>query len=380
MSAPAEAKPRRNGWTGGQYGLLRALLGLAVAARLAGELAAPSARAGAAALPDVFELARGAGLGGALAVLGLALCALLVLGRFDRTAAVLLAALEASRAGLASPELAWLPALLLAHALTPPAPFLSLAARGRVDPRGGWSLDARVVAVPWALLAASYALDGLASLSLPDASALAPLGLAFAPLALVPRLRPWIWCFAVGQLAARILSTRLGGPPLDAEAASSLALLHVFAFDPGWVPARRGARPETVFFDGDCGLCHGFVRFVLAEDTAAAFRFAPLQDPAFERAVPAEQRAALPDSIVVLTEDGRLLVRSRAVLHVCRGLGGAWRALAELLALVPRPVRDAVYDGVARVRRRLFAKPSGACPLVPPDLARRFATGDDPRG
>jgi predicted DCC family thiol-disulfide oxidoreductase YuxK len=53
-------------------------------------------------------------------------------------------------------------------------------------------------------------------------------------------------------------------------------------------------------------------------------------------------------------------------------LGGAWGALAVVLRAVPRPVRDAGYDLVARVRHRLFARPPAACPLLPPALAARF--------
>ena len=32
----------------------------------------------------------------------------------------------------------------------------------------------------------------------------------------------------------------------------------------------------------------------------------------------------------------------------------------------------AAYDGVARVRLRLFARPTTACPMVPPHLRDRF--------
>jgi len=40
--------------------------------------------------------------------------------------------------------------------------------------------------------------------------------------------------------------------------------------------------------------------------------------------------------------------------------------------VVPRFLRDGVYDGIARVRHKLFAKPSEACPLMPEELRRRF--------
>jgi predicted DCC family thiol-disulfide oxidoreductase YuxK len=133
------------------------------------------------------------------------------------------------------------------------------------------------------------------------------------------------------------------------------------------------AGPELLFYDGACGLCHHSVRFVLAHDAAGAFRFAPIGGPTFEAAVPAPARPAVPDAIVVKRADGTLLFRSDATLHILGRLGGGWRALAAALRVVPRPLRDVVYGWVARSRRRWFATPDDACPVVPPDLRARFA-------
>ena len=138
-------------------------------------------------------------------------------------------------------------------------------------------------------------------------------------------------------------------------------------------PPRATATGEHLFYDGECGLCHRWVLFTLKRERGRAlFRYAPLQGPTFERVVPAEARAALPDSIVVRTEDGRLLVRSAAVRHVLARIGGFWGFAGFLYGLVPRFLRDWGYDCVARVRKRLFAKPEAACPLVPRELAQRF--------
>lgn len=130
---------------------------------------------------------------------------------------------------------------------------------------------------------------------------------------------------------------------------------------------------ELLFYDGHCGLCHRAVKFVLKHDhSGQAFRFAPLQGATFEARVPAERRASLPDSIVVLTNEGALLVRSDAFLHILRRLGGGWKTLAGALAVIPRAVRDAAYDSIARIRYSIFGKRDELCPIVPPDLRSRF--------
>jgi predicted DCC family thiol-disulfide oxidoreductase YuxK len=128
-----------------------------------------------------------------------------------------------------------------------------------------------------------------------------------------------------------------------------------------------------VFYDGACGLCHRTVRFAIARDRDGRhFRFAALDSQAFRRLVPEARRAGLPDSIVVLTPDGRLLTRSAAVIHMLERLGGPWRLTGRVLALVPRGLRDLGYDGIARVRHRLFRRPTDACPVTPPELRSRF--------
>jgi predicted DCC family thiol-disulfide oxidoreductase YuxK len=150
-------------------------------------------------------------------------------------------------------------------------------------------------------------------------------------------------------------------------------LLLLFIFDPAWIAPKPAARTERIFYDGHCGLCHRAVRFVLAEDRAGdAFRFAPLAGDAFRAAVPEGARAGLPDSIVLRRADGGLLTRSAAVLYIGARLGGAWRILAAVTWIIPRPLRDLAYDGVARVRYRLFGRPAEVCPIIPPALRGRF--------
>jgi predicted DCC family thiol-disulfide oxidoreductase YuxK len=132
------------------------------------------------------------------------------------------------------------------------------------------------------------------------------------------------------------------------------------------------AEPEILFYDGACGLCHHSVRFVVAHDRAGIFRFAPLGGPSFEASVPAPERDRLPEAIVVKRGDGTLLVRSDATAYILSRLGGGWRILSALLRAIPRPLRDAGYDFVASRRKRWFAAPGDACPVVPAHLRARF--------
>ncbi|HET9917449.1 MAG TPA: DCC1-like thiol-disulfide oxidoreductase family protein [Candidatus Binatia bacterium] len=131
--------------------------------------------------------------------------------------------------------------------------------------------------------------------------------------------------------------------------------------------------PITVFYDGHCGLCHGLVRFLIARDpTGEKFDFAPLQGGYCAATIPQAQRQRLPDSVVVRTDGGQLLVKSAAVAYVLKRIGGAWRAFGMGLGVLPTSIIDFGYDCVARMRRRLFSSPASTCPLLPAHLQNRF--------
>ena len=131
--------------------------------------------------------------------------------------------------------------------------------------------------------------------------------------------------------------------------------------------------PEVIFYDGHCALCHRLVQFVFSHDrSGTAFRFAPLQGKSFQERVSAAQCGSVPDSLAVQTNDASLLIRSDACVHVLRRLGGGGRIVAALVVVLPRPLRDALYDFVAHIRYRVFGRRDDLCPTVPPELRKRF--------
>ena len=130
--------------------------------------------------------------------------------------------------------------------------------------------------------------------------------------------------------------------------------------------------PATVLFDGVCDLCNASVLFVIDRDPRGHFRFAPLQEAAAQALLRARGAELPPLSSVVLVEGGRVYTRSTAALRIARRLTGGWRLLYVCL-LVPRPIRDAVYDWVARNRYRWFGREE-ACRVPTPALRRRFLT------
>jgi predicted DCC family thiol-disulfide oxidoreductase YuxK len=132
---------------------------------------------------------------------------------------------------------------------------------------------------------------------------------------------------------------------------------------------RFGSHP-ILLFDGVCNLCNSFVQFVIRRDPEAVFRFAPLQSEVGQELA---ARAGFPVdelSTVILYHQGRFYTHSDVALEVVRRLPGGWSLLYGL-AIIPKSIRDAIYNWVARNRYRWFGKRE-SCMMPTPDIKRRF--------
>ena len=112
---------------------------------------------------------------------------------------------------------------------------------------------------------------------------------------------------------------------------------------------------QLILFDGVCNLCNGFVQFVIERDPPGRFQFAALQSDAARRVLGVHGAPASAGDSVVLVEEGRVYTGSTAALRIARGLRFPWPVVGVLL-VVPRPLRDLIYAGVARRRYRWFGQ------------------------
>ena len=128
--------------------------------------------------------------------------------------------------------------------------------------------------------------------------------------------------------------------------------------------------PRLILFDGICNLCNSSVLFIISHDPHAYFSFTSLQSHTGQQIL---RRYALPasdfDSFIYIKE-GKLYDRSTAALHVLNDLGGLWRIIYVFI-IIPKPLRDFVYDFFARHRYRWFGK-RNSCMVPTPELTKRF--------
>ncbi|MGI9164870.1 MAG: thiol-disulfide oxidoreductase DCC family protein [Pyrinomonadaceae bacterium] len=123
--------------------------------------------------------------------------------------------------------------------------------------------------------------------------------------------------------------------------------------------------PETssktlVLYDGVCGLCNGLNQFLLKRDSKDHLRFASLQSNFAASTLKRHDINAVDlDTVYVVADYGqpkqRLLARSDAILHVLDRLGGVW-SFFRVGRVLPKRLRDALYNLVARNRYSVFGK------------------------
>jgi predicted DCC family thiol-disulfide oxidoreductase YuxK len=103
------------------------------------------------------------------------------------------------------------------------------------------------------------------------------------------------------------------------------------------------ATPPLILFDGVCNFCNGAVNFIIQQDRKKVFRFAPLQSGTGLRL---KEQYGLPDSLdsFILVEGGKAYKRSTAGLRIYNKLPWYWK-WTQVFWIVPRPLRDAVYNG-----------------------------------
>lgn len=126
----------------------------------------------------------------------------------------------------------------------------------------------------------------------------------------------------------------------------------------------------VILFDGVCNLCNRAVNFVIKRDRKSVFKFATLQSEIGRSLLSGNEinNEDLSSFILVLNE--QLYSRSTAALKVCRCLSGLWPLMYGFI-IVPKFIRDFVYDIIAKNRYKWFGKKE-SCMVPTPFLASKF--------
>lgn len=131
--------------------------------------------------------------------------------------------------------------------------------------------------------------------------------------------------------------------------------------------SEKNSQP-IIFYDGDCGFCNRSVQFALNNEKASDLHFCALQSR-FAANFFSERKLPVPDFSTFYFWDGeQMFQKSNAALRLATHFRFPAKLLV-LLRIVPRFLRDFVYDGIAKRRHRISA---GFCMLPTPDQRKRF--------
>lgn len=110
---------------------------------------------------------------------------------------------------------------------------------------------------------------------------------------------------------------------------------------------------HDVLYDGQCGLCNAVVRFFIKRDQNANFHFLPMQDPPAQELMKVHRLEGIEDDTVVYVCSDHVYLRSEAAIRMLAQLGGTYR-LSLILLLVPKKLRDFIYNLIAKNRHAWF--------------------------
>ena len=136
------------------------------------------------------------------------------------------------------------------------------------------------------------------------------------------------------------------------------------------------ARSTTpvLLYDGSCGMCSESVQVVLKHDRRGTLRFAALQGEFGMRIIARHPELRSVDSMIWVEQDEsgteRVAIRSTAALRIAAYLGGIWR-VALIGYVLPTPVRDGLYNFIARHRHQIMGSREN-CLVVTPEIRSRF--------
>lgn len=129
-------------------------------------------------------------------------------------------------------------------------------------------------------------------------------------------------------------------------------------------------KDHIVIFDGVCNLCSGSVQFIIKRDKEKKFSFTTCQSLAGQKILTQYGSPGTDQSTVVYVKNGVPCFKSRAILEILRDLGCCWNLL-YILIIIPRFIRDFVYDLIAKNRYRVFGKRE-SCMVPPSEIMDRF--------
>lgn len=127
----------------------------------------------------------------------------------------------------------------------------------------------------------------------------------------------------------------------------------------------------VLLFDGVCNLCNSAVQFCIKNDATGKIKFTPLQSDYGQHYLKKFDLDTEDFDTVVLVSNEQHYTKSDVPLQLAKHFDGWYWRLFLIFYIIPKFIRDAVYDFIAKNRYRWFGKKE-SCMMPTPDLKQRF--------
>jgi predicted DCC family thiol-disulfide oxidoreductase YuxK len=127
---------------------------------------------------------------------------------------------------------------------------------------------------------------------------------------------------------------------------------------------------KVILFDGVCNLCNSSINWIIDHDKKNVFKFASLQSDYGKAIIKQFNLQGDYLDTVLLMDENRIYERSTAVLRIAKYLGGIY-SLLYITVIIPKGLRNLVYNYIARNRYKWFGK-QDACRIPTPELKQKF--------
>jgi predicted DCC family thiol-disulfide oxidoreductase YuxK len=128
---------------------------------------------------------------------------------------------------------------------------------------------------------------------------------------------------------------------------------------------------QLILFDGVCNFCNSTVLKVIKHDKNNVFVFASLQSETGKKVLEHFSiDTSKTDSIVLVSSEEKFYIKSSAALKIGKHFSGLWK-LFQIFWIIPTPLRNVVYNYIAKNRYKWFGKKDN-CMIPTPELKAKF--------
>lgn len=128
---------------------------------------------------------------------------------------------------------------------------------------------------------------------------------------------------------------------------------------------------QLILFDGVCNFCNSSVLKIIKHDKKNRFIFASLQSEVGKKVIHHFSiDTEKVDSIILVESEQKHFIKSSAALKIGKHFNGLWKLL-QVFWIIPAPLRNIVYNYIAKNRYKWFGKKDN-CMIPTPEIRAKF--------